>query len=114
VIYLKFNNSNIKADGIAQWFSAGIRAALSGVRVPVGAGNCFSLHSVQTGSVAHAAYPLRTTGLSLGIQRPEREAHQSLESSAQVKNMPSWRGTQLKHRDSFTSPYLTLPYLTFQ
>jgi hypothetical protein len=50
--------------------------------------------------------------LSLGVKRPRREADHSPPSSAEVKervdlyihssNTPSWRGTQLKHRDNFT------------
>jgi hypothetical protein len=50
--------------------------------------------------------------LSMGIQRPDREADHSPPSSAEVKewvelyldspNTPSWRGAQLKHRDNFT------------
>jgi hypothetical protein len=48
---------------IAQWYSAGLRARWSGVRVPAGSGN-FSLHScVQTGFGAHpASYPIGTRG----------------------------------------------------
>jgi hypothetical protein len=50
--------------------------------------------------------------ISLWVKRPGGEAVHSLSSSAEVKecvelylhspNMPSWRGAQLKHRDSFT------------
>jgi hypothetical protein len=53
---------------------------------------------------------------SLGVKRPGREADHSPPSSAEVKecvelylhspNTPSWRGAQLKHRD--TLPYLYL------
>jgi hypothetical protein len=49
---------------------------------------------------------------SLAVNRPGREADHSPPSSAEVKewvelyfhspNTPSWRGTQLKHRDNFT------------
>jgi hypothetical protein len=55
--------------------------------------------------------------LSLGVQRPGREADHSPPFSANVKeweelylhslNKRSWRGAQLKHRDNFT---LTLPW----
>jgi hypothetical protein len=54
--------------------------------------------------------------LSLGAKRPGREADHSPPSSAEAKecvelhlhspSTPSWRGDQLKHRDSFTF-YLT-------
>jgi len=50
--------------------------------------------------------------LSLGVQRPRREANNSPPASAEVKewvelylhspNTSSWRGAQLKHRDNFT------------
>jgi hypothetical protein len=49
--------------------------------------------------------------LYLGVKRPGREADHSHPSSAKVKewvelylhspNTPSWRGSQLKHRDNF-------------
>jgi hypothetical protein len=55
--------------------------------------------------------------LSLGVKRPGREADHSLLSRAEVKewvelylhspNMPSWRGTQLKHRDNFNFYHFT-------
>jgi hypothetical protein len=49
--------------GIAQWYSAGIRAGWSGVRVPLGARNFSPHHRVQTGSGAHtASYPMDTRG----------------------------------------------------
>jgi len=54
---------------------------------------------------------LVSRALSLGVKRPGREADHSPPSSAEVKecvelylhspNTPSWRGVQLKHRDSF-------------
>jgi hypothetical protein len=50
--------------GIAEWYSAGLRAEWSGLRVPEGAAGNFSLrHRVQTGSGAHpASYPMATRG----------------------------------------------------
>jgi hypothetical protein len=50
--------------GIAQWYSAGLRAEWSGFRVPVWAGNFSPNHSVQTGSGAHPAtsYSIGTRG----------------------------------------------------
>jgi hypothetical protein len=49
--------------GIAQRYSAGLRAGWSGIRVPAGAGNFSLHHCIQTGSGAHpASYPTGTTG----------------------------------------------------
>jgi hypothetical protein len=72
--------------GIAQWYSAGLRAGRSMVRIPSWAGN-FSLHRrVQTVSgVSPASYPVRREDLSLGIMRPGREADHSPPFSAEVK-----------------------------
>jgi hypothetical protein len=49
---------------------------------------------------------------SLGVKRPGLEVNHSVPSSAEVKecvelyldfpNTPSWRGSQLKHRENFT------------
>jgi len=51
--------------GIAQWYSAGLRAG--GVRVPVGAGSFFH-HYVQTGSGAHpASYTMGSRGSFPGV-----------------------------------------------
>jgi hypothetical protein len=41
--------------GIFQWYSTGLRAGWSGVRVPGGAGNFSNHHSVRTSSGAHPA-----------------------------------------------------------
>jgi hypothetical protein len=58
----KFLQVQIRA-GIAQWYSAGLRAGWSGVRVPAAAGNFSLHHRVQTGSEAHpASYPMGTRG----------------------------------------------------
>jgi hypothetical protein len=58
-----FRPSVSLGDGTSQWYSAGLRVAWSGVRVPAGAGY-FSLHRyVQPGSGAHpASYPMGTRG----------------------------------------------------
>jgi hypothetical protein len=49
--------------GIAQLYSAGLRAGRSGVRIPAGAWNFSFHHRVQTGSEAlSASYPMRTSG----------------------------------------------------
>jgi hypothetical protein len=64
--------------GIPQWYSAGLRAGSSGVRVPVGVGNFFPHHRGRTGSETHPAF-------SLGVKRPEREADNSSSSSARSR-----------------------------
>jgi hypothetical protein len=59
-------DNNIQA-GIAQRYSANLRAGWSGVRVPVEAGNFPLHHRIQTGSGAHpASYPMGTRGSFLG------------------------------------------------
>jgi hypothetical protein len=53
--------------GIAQSYSAGLRAGRSGVRVPAGAGNVSLHHRVQNGSGAQpASYPVSTRVFFLG------------------------------------------------
>jgi hypothetical protein len=69
--------------GIAHWYSAGLRAGWSGVRVPAGAGNFSLHHRVQTGSWDHAdSYPIGIRGSFPGL-----EAEHSPPSSAEVKNV---------------------------
>jgi hypothetical protein len=49
--------------GLAQWYSAGLRAGWSWVRVPVGTGNFSLHHRVQTGSGTYrVSYPMGTNG----------------------------------------------------
>jgi hypothetical protein len=60
---LNFPKYMIKAALIAQWYSAGLRAVWSEVRVLAETGNFSLLHRVQTGSVAHpASYPMGKRG----------------------------------------------------
>jgi hypothetical protein len=55
--------------GIAQWYSAGLRAGWSVVRVPAKAGNFSLHHRVQTGSEAYpASYPMGTRGSFPGVK----------------------------------------------
>jgi hypothetical protein len=64
--------------GIAQWYSPGLRAGWSEVRVPAGVGN-FSLHRcVHTSSGDHqASYPVVPLAHSLGVKQPGRETDHS-------------------------------------
>jgi hypothetical protein len=56
-----YSKDNCSRD--SQWYSAGLRAGWSGVRVPAGAGNFPLHHRVQTGSGAHpASYPMGNRG----------------------------------------------------
>jgi hypothetical protein len=99
-----------------QWYSAGLQAGSSGVRVPAGAGNFSLHHRVQTGSGANlASYPMGTRGSSLGVKRPRGEANHSSPCSAEVMNTWSCNSTlqyafmawcSLKAQENFT---FTLP-----
>jgi hypothetical protein len=63
-------------------------------------------------------HDIKRGALSLGVKWPGREADHSPSSSAEVKEFlalyhhspktPSWRGAQLKHKESFTLFYFTL------
>jgi hypothetical protein len=95
---------------IAQRYSTGLRAGLSGIRVPAEAEN-FSLHRrVQTGSGAHPSKsPIQCVpgALSLGVKPSGREADHSSPSSAEVKNAWSYAFTPANrlmtwHRQNFT------------
>jgi hypothetical protein len=98
---------------IAQWYSAGLHAGWSGVRLPAGAGNfLFTTVSRPALELTHPSIQWVPGALSVGVKRPGHEADHLPPSSAEVKecvelyfhspNTPSWRGAQLKHRDNFT------------
>jgi hypothetical protein len=106
------NTSQDSSVGIATGYGPDDR--MIGFRFPTEAGNFSPHHSVHTGSVWPTQPPVQwvTGALSLGLKRSEREADHSPPSSVDVEeyvelylhspNAPSWRGTQLKHRDNFT------------
>jgi hypothetical protein len=85
----------------------------SRVRSPTGLG-IFLFTTASKTALGPTQPPIQWVpgALSLGIERPGREADHSPPSSAEVKewvelylhsyNTPSWRGAQLKHRDNFT------------
>jgi hypothetical protein len=110
---LQYRTDILTWAGIAQWHSAGLRTEWSGVRDPAGAGN-FLLTIASRPALGPIQHPIQCVPwtLSLGVKWPVREADHSPPSSAEVKewmelylhspNTPSWRGAQLKHRDSFT------------
>jgi hypothetical protein len=125
VYYLSTQSGNfwihprIWGAGIAQRYRAGLRAGWSGVRVPVGAGNCCPHHRVQTGS---GSPPIQWVpgALSLGVKRAGREADHSPPSSAEVKNAWSHISTipirlhgvvlslKEKHKATLPLPYVQL------
>jgi hypothetical protein len=92
----------IEGAGIVQWYSAGLQAAWSGVRVPLGDG--ISLFTTTVPNGYQGLFPW-------GEKRERREADHSPPSSADVKewvelylhspNTPPWCD-QLKRRDNFT------------
>jgi hypothetical protein len=94
--------------GIAQWYSAGLRAGWSGVWAPAGAG-IFLFTTASRPALGPIQPPIKwvARALSLGVKQPGREADHSkvkewMELYLHSPNMPSWRDTQLKHRDNFT------------
>jgi hypothetical protein len=76
----------------AQWYSAGLRAGWSGVRVPARVGNFF-LHHRRPDQLWGPLSLLSNgyQGLFPGVKRPRREVDHSTPSSAEVKN--AWRYT---------------------
>jgi hypothetical protein len=103
---------NSARAGIAQWYSAGLRAGWSGIRVPVRAGN-FCLHPrVQTRCRTHpASYPMGTRssfpgGKAAGAWRWQLtsiqcQGQECVELYHHSLNTPLLHGAQLKHRDNF-------------
>jgi hypothetical protein len=119
-VYNTINWKNLTQIGarIAQWYSAGLRAGWSGVRIPAGTENLTLHHLVQTGSGAHlASYPMGTRGFCPEVKRPGREADHSLPSTAEVRNAWSYNSSppyvfmawnSVKHREKLLLIYITL------
>jgi hypothetical protein len=81
---IKEIKSRDSSVGIAPGYGLDDRGSM--VRFAAGAGNFSLHHRVQNGSgVRPASYPMVPGALSLGVKRPEREAHYSPPSSAEVK-----------------------------
>jgi hypothetical protein len=89
----------------------------SRVRFQAGAGNFSLHHRVQNGSGAHpASYPMGTRSSFSGGKAAGAWSWPLTSICAEVKewvelylhspNTPSWRGVQLKHRDSFTFTFI--------
>jgi hypothetical protein len=106
----------------SKWYSAGLRAGWSVVRVPAGTGNFSLHHRVHTGSGAHpASYPMGNRGSfpGEGVKRLEHEADHSPPSSSKVKNEWSYTSTpqygllawcSVSDRSNFTFTF-TIPEL---
>jgi hypothetical protein len=114
---LLFPRSRDSSVGIAPGYGLDDRGTR--VRFPAEAGNFSLHHRVQNGS-GPTQPPIQWVPgvLSLGVERPEREADHSPPSSTEVQewvelylhspNTSSWRGAHLKHRDNFTFTLLLL------
>jgi hypothetical protein len=89
---------------IAQWYSAGLRARWSKIRVPAATGNFSLHHRVQNGSGAHpASYPMCTRGFFPGSKAiGSWRGQEYVELYLYSPNTPSWRGAQLKKSDNFS------------
>jgi hypothetical protein len=98
---------------IIQWYSSGLWAGWSVVRVAAGAGNSSHPPSIQTGSGAHpASYPMGKGGSFPGgkaavacswpITSIQRRGQECVELCLHSPNTFSLRGARLKHRDNFT------------
>jgi hypothetical protein len=122
---LSERSSKLKqGSGIAQWYSAGLRAGWSRVRVRAGTWN-FLFTTASSPTLGPTQPPVRGVSgvLSLGVKRSQREANHSPSSSTEVNecvklylhssNTPSWRGAQLKKKDryNFNLLYFTLLYI---
>jgi hypothetical protein len=80
--------------GIAQWYSAGLRAGWLGVWNPVGFGN-FLFTTASIAVLVPTQPPIQwiSGALSLEVKRPGREADHSPPSSADITNVWSYTST---------------------
>jgi hypothetical protein len=116
LLFMLINVSIWCKVGIAQWYSSGLRAGWSGVRVSVRAMiNFFLLVIMSRPAMGSTQSPTQWVpgALSWGVKRPGRAAHYSLPSSTEVRMrgaMPSFLqclhgfllSLKKKHRDNFT------------
>jgi hypothetical protein len=89
------NSQSYPGTGTAQWYSTGLRARISGVRVLVRAGIFFFFTTASRPALEPTRPPIQWTpeALSLGVKRPVREAEHSPPSSAEVKVAWSYTST---------------------
>jgi hypothetical protein len=92
----------LRGAGIAPWYSTGLRAGWSGVRVSIGASNFSPHHSFQTGCMVHpVSYAMGTRGSFPGIKL-KLTTHLQLVPRLRrwaippQPTTPSWHGAQLK------------------
>jgi hypothetical protein len=80
---------------LAQWYTAGLRAGCSGVRVPAGVGNVSLHHTASRPVLGPTQPPIQRVpvALSLGVKRPVCEADHLPPSSAEIKNAWSYTST---------------------
>jgi hypothetical protein len=89
--FLMYYLSAYRLSRISQWYSAGLRAGWSEVRVTVRAGNFFPHHRVQTGSGAHpASYSMGTKASFPGGKSAGAWSWPLTSSSAEVENAWSY------------------------
>jgi hypothetical protein len=94
---------------VAQWYSVGLRAELSGVRVPAEVRNFSLHHCVQIGRPTQPPIQWGPGSLSLGaivagVMKLTTHLHPKfVELYFRSPSTPPWRGVELKsHRDNFT------------
>jgi hypothetical protein len=96
IIFCAFICSIVSSGGtrIAQWYSVGLRAGLSGVRIPAGLGISLITTASRT-ALGPTQPPIKyvTEAPSMDVKRPGREADHFPPSSVEVQN--AWRYTSV-------------------
>jgi len=86
--------SSLCINNALKWYTSGLLAGWSGIRVSGGFGNFSLHHCVQTTSGVHSAsYPVGIRALSLEVKHPGCEADHSPPPSANIKN--AWSCTSI-------------------